>query len=64
MRSAFIDDFENKEVFDPYCGTGTITGCWLAKLKEVIGIELVEEAVEAAKANAAQWTGQLPISGR
>lgn len=48
-----IDDFENKEVFDLYCGTGTITQVLARKAKEVIGIELVEEAVEAAKANAA-----------
>lgn len=50
---SLIDDFENKEVFDLYCGTGTITQVLARKAKEVIGIELVEEAVEAAKANAA-----------
>lgn len=49
---SLIDDFENKEVFDLYCGTGTITQVLARKAKEVIGIELVEEAVEAAKANA------------
>ena len=50
---SLIDDFENKEVFDLYCGTGTITQVLARKAKEVIGIELMEEAVEAAKANAA-----------
>lgn len=50
---SLIDDFENKKVFDLYCGTGTITQVLARKAKEVIGIELVEEAVEAAKANAA-----------
>lgn len=50
---SLIDDFENKEVFDLYCGTGTITQVLARKAKEVIGVELVEEAVEAAKANAA-----------
>ena len=50
---SLIDDFENKEVFDLYCGTGTITQVLARKAKEVIGIELVEEAVEAAKTNAA-----------
>lgn len=50
---SLIEDFENKEVFDLYCGTGTITQVLARKAKEVIGIELVEEAVEAAKANAA-----------
>lgn len=48
-----IDDFENKTVFDLYCGTGTITQTLAKKAKNVIGIELVEEAVTAAKANAA-----------
>ena len=50
---SLIDDFENKEIFDLYCGTGTITQVLARKAKEVIGIELVEEAVEAAKTNAA-----------
>ena len=50
---SLIDDFENKEVFDLYCGTGTITQVLARKAKEVIGIELVEEAVEAANTNAA-----------
>ncbi len=50
---SLIADFENKEVFDLYCGTGTITQVLARRAKEVIGIELVEEAVEAAKANAA-----------
>ena len=50
---SLIEDVENKEVFDLYCGTGTITQVLARKAKEVIGIELVEEAVEAAKANAA-----------
>lgn len=48
-----IDNFEGKTVFDLYCGTGTITQTLAKKAKKVIGIELVEEAVESAKANAA-----------
>lgn len=48
-----IDDFNNKTAFDLYCGTGTITQTLAKKAGKVIGIELVEEAVEAAKANAA-----------
>lgn len=51
----FAGDVENKTVFDLYCGTGTI-GQIMAKAgsKKVIGIELVEEAVKAAKENAAR----------
>lgn len=47
-----IDDFSDKTVFDLYCGTGTITQTLANKAANAIGIELVEEAVEAARANA------------
>ena len=47
-----IDDFENKKVFDLYCGTGTITQVLARKASEVVGIEIVEEAVEVAKTAA------------
>ena len=40
-------------VFDLYSGTGTISQILAPIAKEVIGVEIVEEAVEAAKANAA-----------
>ncbi len=49
---ALIDDFEGKTAFDLYCGTGTISQILALKAKEVVGVELVEEAVEAAKVNA------------
>ncbi len=48
----FIGESENKVVFDLYCGTGTIGQIVAPKAKKVIGIELIEEAVEAAKENA------------
>ena len=37
---------ENKTVFDLYCGTGTIGQIMAEKSKNVIGIELIEEAGE------------------
>ncbi|WP_338546370.1 23S rRNA (uracil(1939)-C(5))-methyltransferase RlmD [Emergencia sp. JLR.KK010] len=49
---ALIDDFSGKKAFDLYCGTGTISQVLALKAKEVTGVELVEEAVEAAKVNA------------
>ena len=49
---ALVEDFAGKSVFDLYCGTGTISQVLALKAKEVLGIELVEEAVEAAKENA------------
>lgn len=48
-----IDDFESKKVFDLYCGTGTISQAMAKSAGEVVGIEIVEEAVRAAEENAA-----------
>lgn len=48
-----IDDFSGKTVFDLFCGTGTITQTMARKAKKAVGVELVPEAVEAARANAA-----------
>lgn len=48
----YMGDSENKVVFDLYCGTGTIGQIVAPKAKKVVGIELIEEAVEAAKENA------------
>lgn len=48
----FAGDSENKIVFDLYCGTGTIGQLMAEKSKKVIGIEIVEEAVNAANENA------------
>ena len=48
----FMGNSENKVVFDLYCGTGTIGQIVAPNAKKVVGIELIEEAVEAAKENA------------
>ena len=48
----FMGDGTDKVVFDLYCGTGTIGQITAPKAKKVIGLELIEEAVEAAKENA------------
>ena len=42
----------DKVVYDLYSGTGTIAQLLAPVAKEVIGVEIVEEAVEAAKKNA------------
>ena len=52
---AFIGDAlcaPDKIVFDLYSGTGTIAQMLSPVAKKVIGVEIVEEAVEAAKENA------------
>lgn len=48
----FIGETDDKTIFDLYCGTGTIAQILAPVAKKVYGIEIVEEAVEAAKENA------------
>lgn len=50
----FIGDGVNKEtcLFDLYSGTGTIAQVMSPFVAKVIGVEIVEEAVEAAKENS------------
>ncbi|MBF8982067.1 23S rRNA (uracil(1939)-C(5))-methyltransferase RlmD [Lutibacter sp. B2] len=52
MALEFLGDANNKTIFDLYCGTGTIGQIVSKKAKKVLGIELIEEAVEAANKNA------------
>ncbi len=48
----YIGSTKDKVVFDLYSGTGTIAQIIAPVAKKVIGVEIVEEAVEAAKENA------------
>jgi 23S rRNA (uracil-5-)-methyltransferase RumA len=48
----YLGDAEGKVVYDLYCGTGTITQIVSQRAGMVYGIELVEEAVDAAKENS------------
>lgn len=49
----YIGSTKDMTVFDLYSGTGTIAQMVAPVAKKVIGVEIVEEAVEAAKENAA-----------
>ena len=51
-----VDDSGKPEsvVYDLYSGTGTIAQLMAPVAKKVIGVEIVEEAVEAARKNAAE----------
>lgn len=51
---SLIDGIEGKTVYDLYCGTGTITQAMATRAGQVYGVEIVEEAVEAARASAAR----------
>jgi len=48
----YVGETRDKVVFDLYSGTGTIAQMLAAVAKKVIGVEIVEEAVEAARVNA------------
>ena len=48
----YVGDTKDKVIFDLYSGTGTIAQILAPVAKKVIGVEIVEEAVEAAKVNA------------
>ncbi len=48
----YIGDTNEKVVFDLYSGTGTIAQLLAPVAKEVIGVEIVEDAVAAARENA------------
>ncbi|MFR2876545.1 MAG: 23S rRNA (uracil(1939)-C(5))-methyltransferase RlmD [Mediterraneibacter faecis] len=48
----YIGDIDNQVVFDLFSGTGTIGQVLAPVAKKVIGVEIIEEAVEAAEENA------------
>lgn len=50
--SDYIDPAKGRVVYDLYSGTGTIAQLMAPVAKKVIGVEIVEEAVEAARKNA------------
>lgn len=50
--TAGADVLTNKTVYDLYSGTGTIAQILSPSAGKVVGVEIVPEAVEAAKANA------------
>ena len=48
----YADLKEDEILFDLYCGTGTIGLTMAKKVKKLIGVEIVEAAIEDAKINA------------
>ncbi len=49
----YIGETKDKLIFDLYCGTGTIGQILAPVARKVVGVEIVEEAVIAARENAA-----------
>ena len=50
----YIGETDGRKVFDLYSGTGTIAQILAPAAEHVTGVEIIEEAVEAAKVNTAQ----------
>lgn len=48
----YVGNTKDQIVFDLYSGTGTIAQILAPVAKKVVGVEIIEEAVEAAKVNA------------
>ena len=49
---ALIPEIGDKTVYDLYCGTGPISQLMALKAKEVYGVEIVQDSVDAAVDNA------------
>lgn len=54
LAREYVGSVDGQLVYDLYSGTGTIAQILAPVAKKVIGVEIVEEAVEAAKINAAE----------
>ena len=48
----YVGDTKDRVIFDLYSGTGTIAQILAPVAQKVVGVEIVEEAVEAARVNA------------
>lgn len=48
---SLLPELKGKTVYDLFCGTGTISQIVAKSAKEVVGIEIVEDSVEAAVSN-------------
>ncbi len=53
LARSYVGDTRDRTIFDLYSGTGTIAQILAPVAKKVVGVEIVEEAVEAARENAA-----------
>ena len=47
-----VPNIDSKTVYDLYCGTGTISQLMASRANKVYGVEIVEDAVTAARDNA------------
>ena len=50
--SEYVEPTPDRTILDLYCGTGTIGLSMASSVKELVGVEIIPEAIEDAKANA------------
>ena len=53
-KAAEYAEADGKDILDLYCGAGTIGLSMASKAKSVIGVEIIPQAIEDAKVNAAE----------
>ena len=52
VARSYVGETQGRTIFDLYSGTGTIAQMLAPVARHVVGVEIVEEAVEAARENA------------
>ena len=59
VAAAYADLRPDDLLLDLYCGMGTIGLSMAGRCRELVGVEIVPEAIESARANAARMGGEI-----
>ena len=64
VAAAYADLRPDDLLLDLYCGMGTIGLSMAGRCRELVGVEIVPEAIESARANAARMGGEIAGKSR
>ena len=64
VAAAYADPAPGDLLLDLYCGMGTISLSMAARCRALVGVEVVPEAIESAKANAARMGEAIAAKSR
>lgn len=64
VAAAYADLRPDDLLLDLYCGMGTIGLSMAGRCRELVGVEIVPEAIESARANAARMGGEIADKSR
>ena len=64
VAAAYADPSPNDLLLDLYCGMGTIGLSMAGRCRALVGVEVVPEAIESAKANAARMGDAIAAKSR